>query len=147
MPPKFVEIADIRVLRVRANMKGKGPPEAFALLESKLPTLKGRKFYGTFRMTPDGEEYWACVARLDGDDPGAMHLEAGVIPGGWYARRKVEDWEKVIKEGKLPAIFTDLANSVAESVDESRPAVEYYRSREEMLAMMPVKGPPPSGVG
>jgi hypothetical protein len=59
-------------LRVKADMKRKGPSAAFNLLESKLPTIKGRKFYGTFRPTPGGEEYYACVVRVDSDDPEKM---------------------------------------------------------------------------
>jgi hypothetical protein len=146
MPTGYVQIPEIQVLRVRANMRGKGPPEAFALLESKLPTLKGRRFYGTFRMTPDGEEYWACVVRIEEDDPKAMGLETGVVPGGWYVRKKVRNWERVVQEGKLPEIFDELIRSNADKIDESRPSVEFYRSRTELLAMMPVKGPPPSRV-
>jgi hypothetical protein len=57
MESSYVELQEIPVLRVRANMKGKGPSAAFDLLESELPTIKGRKFYGTFRPTPDGKEY------------------------------------------------------------------------------------------
>lgn len=144
MPAGYVQIPEIQVIRVRANMKGKGPPEAFTLLESKLATLKGRKFYGTFRMNPEGEEYWACVARIEEDDPKAMQLETGIIPGGWYARKKIQNWEKVVREGKLPAMFKELIKSNADNIDESRPSVEFYRSRDELLAMMPVKGPPHS---
>ena len=56
MESKYVELQEIPVLRVKADMKGKGPSAAFDLLESKLPSLKGRKFYGTFKFTPEGEE-------------------------------------------------------------------------------------------
>ena len=43
----IVNRPDIEVLRVRADMKGAGPKAAFDALESRLPGLKGRKFYGT----------------------------------------------------------------------------------------------------
>jgi len=71
METSYVELQEIPVLRVKADMKGKGPSAAFNLLESKLPTIKGRKFYGTFQFKLDGEEYYACAARIDSDDPGA----------------------------------------------------------------------------
>jgi len=80
METSYVELQGIPVLRVKADMKGKGPKAAFDLLESKLPTLKGRKFYGTFQFTPDGEDYYACVVRIDADDPEKMKLETGVSP-------------------------------------------------------------------
>jgi len=82
METSYVELQEIPVLRVRADMKGKGPSAAFNLLEFKLPTIKGRKFYGTFQPRPDGEEYYACVARVDSDDPEKMRLETGVVPRG-----------------------------------------------------------------
>jgi hypothetical protein len=144
MPVGYVQVPDIEVMRVKADMKRKGPPAAFDVLESKLSTLKGRRFYGTFQLTADGEEYWACVARIEEDDPKAMQLETGVIPGGWYARRKVEDWEKVAQEGKLPKLFENLASDNAERLDTSRPSIEFYRSREELLLMVPVQRPPES---
>jgi len=54
-------------MRVRADMKGKGPSEAMQILESRLPTLRGRKFHGNFRMLPDGEEYYACRSIAQSD--------------------------------------------------------------------------------
>lgn len=126
------------VMRVRADMKGKGPSAAFDLLESKLPTLKGRKFYGTFQFTPDGEEYYACVLRIDSDDPEKMGLETGVIPSGWYARSKLVDWPKNLS--KLPIIFGEMKRT--NDVDPSRPSLEFYRSQEEMQLFLPVKSHP-----
>ncbi len=148
MPEGYIRISDTPVMRVRADMKGKGPPAAFGLLESRLPTLRGRRFYAAIQPSPDGgEEYWACVARVDADDPAKMQLETGVIPGGWYARRKVLDWEKVVDEGRLPAMFDDMVRAEEANFDPSRPSVEFYRSQEELLLMVPVKGPPSSKVG
>ena len=80
IPESYVELQEIPVLRVRADMTGEGPSAAFALIESKLPTLKGRKFYGTFRDTPEGEESYACVARVNSDDPRRMELEPELSP-------------------------------------------------------------------
>jgi hypothetical protein len=64
----IVELDDIPVLRVRTDMKGKGPSEAFDLLESKLPTFKGRKFYGTFceRADKGEEEYSSFLENKSG---------------------------------------------------------------------------------
>ncbi len=138
----IVELQEFPVMRVRADMKGRGPSAAFALLESRLPSLKGRKFYGAFRMLPNGEEeYYACVAAVDGDDPEVMRLESGLIPGGKYAKRKVTGWERVIREGRLPAVFREFVESLEPHVDhdEVRPSLEFYRSRDELLLFMPMK--------
>jgi len=139
METTYVELQEILVLRVKADMKGKGPSAAFNLLESKLPTLKGRKFYGTFQFTPDGEEYYACVARIDSDDPGKMQLETGVIPGGGYVRTKLSDWEKKIAQ--LPSLFEEMART--HDVDPTRPSLEFYRSQTELQLFVPVLSHPP----
>ena len=126
-------------MRVSADIKGGGPPAAFKLLESRLPTLRGRRFYGVVRASPAGiEEYHACVEMINVDDPEKMQLEAWVIPGGEYVRRRVMDWEKVVAEGKLPGLFETLFSDHAEEVDPHRFALEYYRSREELHILVPV---------
>jgi len=146
-----VELRDIPVMRVRADMKGKGPAHAFEVLESKLPSLKGRKFYGAFRMLAGGEEeYYACVERIGSDDPKKMQLETGTIPGGKYGRRKIEGWEEIVRAGRLPAVFRKFVESLEPYVDhdEVRPALEFYRSRSELILLMPMKPetpPTPSG--
>jgi hypothetical protein len=142
MSETFVQLATIPVLRVRADWNGGGPAAAMAILESKLSTLKGRKFYGTFRPTPAGEEYFACVGRVDSDDPALLGLEAGEIPGGWYARRKIRDWERDISQ--LAVQFKDMVRVLGDKVDPSRPDIEFYRSQAEMLVFVPVRAPTPT---
>jgi hypothetical protein len=138
MESTYVELQEMPVLSVKADMKGKGPSAAFNLLESKLPTIKGRKFYGTFQFTPEGEEYFACVVRIDSDDPEKMQLETGVIPGGWYARSKLMDWEK--KTAQLPSLFDEMART--HDVDPKRPSLEFYRSQSELQLFLPVRSHP-----
>ena len=139
METTYVELQEVPVLRVKADMKGKGPSAAFNLPESKLLTLKGRKFYGTFQFTPDGEEYYACVVRIGFDDPERMQLETGVIPGGWYVRSKLMDWEKNLS--KLPSLFEEMART--HDTDPKRPSLEFYRSQAEMHLFLPVRSHPP----
>ena len=138
MNDTFVELRELPVLRVKADMKGKGPSAAMELLESKLPTLKGRKFYGVFRVLPEGEEYYACVERIEADDPSKMQLETGANPGGKYARRKIMNWEKLIREGQLPRVTQEFAQ--AHDFDPNRFTLEFYRSQAELQLFVPVRG-------
>ncbi len=138
MNDTYFELQEFPVLRVKADMKGKGPSAAMEILESKLPTLKGRKFYGVFRVMADGEEDYACVAQIESDDPNKMQLETGVIPGGKYVRRKIIDWEKIIRAGQLPKVFHEF--TVAHDVDPSRFSIEFYRSQDELQLFVPVRG-------
>jgi len=142
-----VELQDIPVMRVRADMKGKGPSHAFSILESKLPSLRGRKFYGAFRMLADGEEeYYACVERVESDEPDKMQLETGTIPGGKYGRRKIMGWEEIVRAGRLPAVFEEFAKSLEPGVDhaEIRPSLEFYRSHSELILFIPMKPDAPA---
>jgi hypothetical protein len=128
----------VEVLRIRADMEGKGPKAAFDALESKLPALKGRKFLGTIRMNDDGLEYFACVERLPTEDPVTLGLESCVIPGGRYIRRRIWDWSSVVAAGKLQAISQDFAKDY--ELDPTRPSIEYYRSMKELHILLPLAG-------
>ena len=74
-----------------------------------------------------------------------MSLEVGSIPGGWYVRRKVFDWEQVIAAGKLGSIFEEMVKLYP--IDRSRPEIEYYRSMKELHLLVPVanRETPPHG--
>ncbi|HXW36964.1 MAG TPA: hypothetical protein VEJ36_03560 [Nitrososphaerales archaeon] len=139
MEETYVELQDIPVMRVKADMKGDGPPAAFGLLESKLTSLRGRKFYGVYHKTPEGEEYFACVAKTDDDNPDKVQLESGVITGGSFVRRKVMDWKKVVSDGQLPRLFNEMVMKHINEVDPDRFSIEFYRSSEELLIFLPVK--------
>jgi hypothetical protein len=139
----FVELETVPVLRVLADWNGGGPAAAMARLESKLPSLKGRRFYGVFRVRPEGEEYFACVARIDSDDPARMGLDTGEIPGGWYARRRIRGWEKDLSQ--LAVQFKEMIRVLGENVDHRRPEVEFYRSQAEMFVFEPVLAPTAPG--
>jgi hypothetical protein len=83
-------IESIHVMSVKAIGGTKGAQEAFNLLESKLQTLKGRRFYGTFNAFTD--EYRANVQMIPGEVAKSLGLEDWTIPGGRYLKQKVEDW-------------------------------------------------------
>lgn len=123
---------DISVLFVRAEGGPAGARKAFDALEGKLPTLKGRKFYGAVQ---DGE-YRACVALAPGDDPAAWGFETGVLPGGRYARAKLADWRSQVHE--IARTFRALAEG--RDVDPTRPAIEFYRSSRELVCLLPIRG-------
>ncbi|MDA4128947.1 MAG: GyrI-like domain-containing protein [Thaumarchaeota archaeon] len=127
----YVTLEDIPVMFVRSRSGPKGAREAFDTLESRLANLKGRRFYGTFL----NGEYCACVARISTDEPATAKLEEGTIPGGVYARRKIDDWES--KVPRLALMFEEMASQ--NPVDVTRPSVEFYRSQKELILLLPVR--------
>lgn len=122
---------DVMCVASEAGLSAVG--QAWAELEDSLPSLGGRKFYGTFQA-PDGP-YRACVGITPSDVPEALRLERWTIPGGLYASRKVRDWEE--DPEKIPSGFALLAQEF--TPDPSRPGIEFYRSRREVILFLPVK--------
>ena len=60
---------------------------AWSEVEAVIGSLRGRKFYGGF--DPTTNEYWAGVQRREDDDPEAIGLEEKTLPGGRYARERL----------------------------------------------------------
>jgi hypothetical protein len=121
------ERAEVPVLFVRAEGGPAGAPAAFQELESRLPTLRGRKFFATCR----GEEYRACVKRSHDDAPEVLGLEAGVIPGGLYAKRRLDGGPE-----NIASTFDAMAREF--QPDTSRPCIEFYRRHDEVILFLPV---------
>jgi len=126
----LVTLDDIPVMFVVSPSGPQGAGEAFDRLEARLPSLKGRKFYGTLL----NGEYRACVALEAQDSPAAMGLDTCIIPGGVYARRKLPRWSERLPE--IGKIFGELAAEYPR--DPARPNIEFYRSQKELLLLMAV---------
>ena len=96
----------VTVMYVMSPNGTEGAGEAFDRLEASLPSLKGRKFYGTML----NGEYRACVALEPQDRPAAMGLDTWTIPGGAYVRRKLPDWPEHVAE--IGQIFGTLRRQI-----------------------------------
>ena len=128
-------LSDIPVLCITSPSGVTGSKETFDKLETKLPSLKKRKFYGVLSGTPDNGTYRACVCLLKGDNPKTLGLETWIIPGGKYARAKIVDWEKNLD--KIGPTFDELLKHYA--LDPTRPTIEIYRSEAELFLLLPIK--------
>ena len=104
---------------------------AFTTLESKLPTLTGRKFYGCLIGNPYDGIYRACVAKIDSDK---LNLESWVIPCGKYLKTKIKNWSG--SEYLIGQTFSVMSKNI--SVDISRPSIEFYRSQQEIILYLPI---------
>ena len=127
-------LSDISIMYIVADGGPKGAKEAFNRLESKFPSLRGRKFYGTFRQTTG--EYRACVAREPGDDPQRLGLASDVIPGGLYLREKMKNWTS--RTDEIGKMFMAMGERERQRVDSSRPSIEFYRSQDELILLLPI---------
>jgi hypothetical protein len=128
-----VTLPDVQVMYIESATGLAGASEAFDQLEARFPSLKGRKFYGTFQ--PPAGPYRACIAIVPGDDAVALGLKTWVIPGGKYIRRKLLNWQT-----RTPEIGTTFQSMAQEAErDSSRPSIEHYRSEKELVLFLPVK--------
>ncbi len=130
-----VERDEVEVMFRRAeDDKQAAITRAWADLEGVFETLRGRKFYGVF--DPALNEYRACVEIGEGDDPDALGLARGTLPGGRYARTRLR--------GEPPAVYALIKptfDELAQRPDEDpeRPSIEYYRRRDEIDLLLPVR--------
>jgi DNA gyrase inhibitor GyrI len=95
--------------------------------------LRGRKYYGAFDA--DGDEYRVCVQIRDGDDPHALGLEEGTLPGGRYARVRLT--------GEPPGVYRLIGPtferlSQRPDHDRSRSGIEFYRRHDVIDLLLPV---------
>lgn len=133
---------DIKLMCLKSP---EGPMTAgvtFDKLESALSSLKGRKFYGLFKIENGVETYLSCTQIEEGDEPEKNNFFRDTIPRGIYERDKLDNWEKKWDGGKiegLPELFQSMRRKNKGNIDEDRFSVEFYRSRKELILMVPLK--------
>ena len=129
-----VERDEVAVMFIRTpdDVMAFGP--AFERLE-QLVGMRGRKFYGAFY--PREREYRACVEVKEGDDPQALGLESGTLPGGRFLRARLNG-EPPELYGRIKPTFEALL--AQGEPDESRPSIEFYRRFDEVDLLLPVPG-------
>jgi hypothetical protein len=127
-----VVLEPVRVMYVQAEGGLLGIRQSWRRLESKLPSLKRRKFYGTYHVRD--ETYRACVAIVSEKEPEILNLPVWTIPGGKYLREKVKGWSS------RPEIMGEIFQSMAKERDSdlARPSIEFYKSQEEVILFLPV---------
>jgi hypothetical protein len=81
-----VERAETEVMFLRTKDEPAEMWRGWERLEAVVG-LHGRKFFGT--IDPSTREYRVCVQVRDRDDPAALGLESGTLPGGRYLRARL----------------------------------------------------------
>ena len=83
----------------------------------------------------DSGEYRICVQLRDDDDPQAIGLEVGSLPGGRYALQRLTGEPRKVYDLIGPT-FQRLAERPDR--DPSRPGIEFYRRRNIIDLLLPV---------
>jgi GyrI-like small molecule binding domain len=127
-----VERDEVRVMFISIRDDVAEMKKAWERLEEIVGT-RGRKFFGAFY--PATKEYRVCVELNEDDDPDALGLETGRLPGGRYLRARLRGEPPAVYE-RIGPTFQELARSTTS--DETRPSVEFYRRRDEIDLLLPV---------
>jgi len=125
-----VNMEPVKVMYVEAEGGLSGIRQAWNELESKLPSLKGRKFYGTYH----NNMYRSCVAITDEKEAETLGVPTATIPGGKYVREKVVDYRSRVEV--IAETFEAMAKEC--NADRSRPEVEFYKSQSEIVLLLPI---------
>ena len=118
----------------RANEFPAGIKDSWERLESKLASLKGRKFYGLTYVEDGQLVYYAGLEPVDTKEIKALGLPTRTLKDGKYARVKLLDWNHHADE--ISGIFDELTAKYKK--DPSGPTVEFYRSQHELHLMIPL---------
>ena len=132
----IVNQLDVQLVVCRAEEFPAGIKESWERLESKLATLKGRKFYGLTFFEEGHLVYYAGLQPLDDTETHALGFPTMTLKGGKYARIKLMDWNNHTDE--IGGIFDELMEDYKK--DPNGPTVEFYRSQTELHLMIPIAG-------
>lgn len=133
----IVDLPDLRLMVVRADEFPSGIKTAWDKLESRLPSLKGRKFYAVSRDEGSQVAYFAGVVPVSDEEITALGFPTMMIKGGKYARAKLLDWSNHTE--KIGQIFGELMRDFP--MDPDGWALEYYRSQSELHLLIPLARP------
>jgi hypothetical protein len=129
----IVERNDVRVMFRRTADEQEAITRTWAEDEAAVGSLRGRKFYDV--VGPETNEYRVCVQWRAGDDAETVGLEDGSLPGGRYARERLEGQPPAVY-GLIHPTFERLAQRPDR--DPSRPEIEFYRRHDLIELLLPV---------
>lgn len=101
--------------------------------ESRFTSLRGRRMMAV--VFPEQGIYRLATEMRDEDDPDALGLDLGALPGGEYLQLTLA--------GEAPSVYRDIGPAFDELAglgerDPSRPSIELYRQPDQIECLMPV---------
>lgn len=131
---KIVDMPDVKLMVSRADEFPSGIGAAWEKLESRLPSLKGRRFYGVTVCEGSELAYFAGVESQSDEEISSVGFPTMVVKGGKYARAKLLDWHN--HRDEIRTIFSKLMRDFP--MDRHGATVEFYRSQSELHLLIPL---------
>ena len=133
----IVDRPDVNLVVCRADAFPSGIKAAWDKLETKLSSLKGRKFYGLTVYEGSQLAYFAGLEPVSDEEVALLGLPTMMIRGGKYARAKLLDWPN--HTDRIGEIFNELLRDF--ETDPDSPTIEYYRSQSELHLLVRLAEP------
>ena len=124
---------DIKVFGMQVKTFPMGIGDAFDTLIKMLPGEFNRSFYGISFMDENGAMVYiaAAIEQFEGEAE-KYNCEKYTIEKGEYVAEKINRWRQ--KTDCIKDVFHQLMQS--SNADKTKPAVEWYKSEEEMFCMI-----------
>lgn len=131
---RTLNLPALQVMGLKVNRFPEDVQSAFDSLEKKILKRSSRKMLGTLNVNNDIPEYKACVEQVDLDNPDFLGLESSILPGGKYISGKLINW--TMNTHLIKEMFGEMSYKYI--FDASRPQLEFYKSKRELILMLPI---------
>lgn len=112
-----------------------GIGEAFDELIKKIPKGDERTYYGISWCIDNRITYIAAAEQKSENEPLKYNCASYTVERGEYLSVTVHDWQD--KVACIKDVFTEILKD--RRVDNTKPAIEIYKSNKEMLCMVAIK--------
>jgi predicted transcriptional regulator YdeE len=130
---KIIVDQNINVFGMEVKTFPSGVGEAFDKLIKMLPNGFDRSFYGISYMEPGGKMvYIAAAEEREQGEAEKYNCEKYTIEKGTYIAEKITWWRQQLQ--CIKDTFHRMMQQ--ENVNREKPAVEWYKSEEEMFCMV-----------
>ncbi len=126
---------DVPIMYLDVAFDVEGIQAGWPEFESRFTSLRGRRMMAV--VFPEQEIYRLATLMRDEDDPDALGLSMGVLPGGPNLQLSLEGDARSVHRNIGPA-FEELRG--LGEYDATRPCVEVYRSPKAVDCLLPVVG-------
>lgn len=130
-----LERADLPIMYLDVDFDVEAIQAGWPAFESRFTSLRGRTMMAV--VYPEREIYRLATVMRDEDDPDALDLNMGVLPGGPYLQLALRDDARSVHRDIGPA-FEELRG--LGEYDATRPCIEVYQSPLEVDCLLPLVG-------
>jgi len=123
---------DVKVFGVQVKTFPAGIGEAFDELVKMLPGGFSRSFYGICKSDNGKMVYYATAEETFPGEGEKYNCDSYTIEKGEYLTETIKDWRK--KTNTIKDVFGEMSED--NSVDKTKPAVEWYENEDKMLCMV-----------